>query len=79
MNLILVFFLTDENSDVTPELVAQDILGLLAQDLNEKHKTLLGYILDLLYAILKHSPTDELSGCNVPFIMLPIFFNFKVI
>lgn len=59
-------------------MVARDMLGLLCQDLSERHKTLIGHVLDLLYAILKHSPTDELTGCTVPFSMLPIFFNFKV-
>lgn len=59
-------------------MVAHDMLGLMCQDLNERHKTLLTYVFDLLYAILKNSPTDELTGCSVPFTMLPIFFNFKV-
>lgn len=69
---------TDENPGVSAEVIAQDILGLLRQDVAGRHEQLLVSILDLLNNILKHSPTDELRGCNIPITMLPIFFNMQV-
>ncbi|KAF2895679.1 hypothetical protein ILUMI_10459 [Ignelater luminosus] len=67
----------DENPGVSPEVVAQDILGLLRQDVAGRHATLVISVLDLLHCILKHSPSDELTGCNIPITMLPIFFNMQ--
>lgn len=69
----------DENPGVSAELIAQDILGLMKQDIAGRHEMLVICILDLLNTILKHSATDELRGCNVPITMLPIFFNMQVI
>lgn len=71
-------FLVGENPGVCPEVVAQDILGLLRQDLTGRHYGLLEAVLDLLHCILKCSPADELSGCNIPVTMLPVFFNMQV-
>lgn len=69
----------DDNPGVAPELIAQDILGLLRQELNGRHLILLIAVLDLLYYSLRCSPADELAGCSVPISMLPIFFNMQVI
>ncbi|KAF5307963.1 hypothetical protein FQR65_LT06530 [Abscondita terminalis] len=67
----------DDNPGVCPEIVAQDILGLLRQDVEGRHFILITSVLDLLYCILKQTPTDELTGCNIPISMLPVFFNMQ--
>lgn len=69
---------SDESPGVPAEIIAQDILGLLRQDLTGRHEVLLLTILDLLHSIVKCSPTDELRGCSVPIVMLPIFFDMQV-
>ncbi|KAK9729816.1 RhoGAP domain [Popillia japonica] len=68
--------LTD-SPGVAPELIAQDILGLLKQELAANHLVLLIAVLDLLHHSLRCSPADELAGSSVPISMLPIFFNMQ--
>ncbi|KAI4463768.1 calponin y domain-containing protein [Holotrichia oblita] len=67
----------DDNPGVAPELIGQDILGLLMQEFNPNHLLLLIAVLDLLHHSLRHSPADELAECSVPINMLPIFFNMQ--
>lgn len=69
--------LDSDSQKIEPLMIAQDVLGLLKQDLEPRHLDLLKLILDLLYAILTYSPSDELSGCNVPISMMPIFFQMQ--
>ncbi|KRT83605.1 hypothetical protein AMK59_4076, partial [Oryctes borbonicus] len=66
-----------DNPGIAPELIGQDILGLLRQELAANHLLLLIAILDLLFYSLRCSPADELAGCSVPISMLPIFFNMQ--
>lgn len=73
-----ILFFLDESPGVSAEIIAQDILGLLRQDVTGRHAILLLSILDFLNSILKYSPTDELRGCSAPIGMLPIFFDMQV-
>lgn len=68
---------SDESPGVSGDIIAHDILGLLRQDVRDRHEILLLSILDLLNCIVKYSPTDELRGCSVPITMLPIFFDMQ--
>ncbi|KAB0795644.1 hypothetical protein PPYR_12483 [Photinus pyralis] len=67
----------DENPGVSPEVVAQDVLGLVKQDVKGRQYHLVSSVLDFLYCVLKETPTDELTGCSVPITMIPIFFNIQ--
>ncbi|XP_066141334.1 uncharacterized protein [Euwallacea fornicatus] len=67
--------LDNNNDNVNPEVVAADVLGLIREDLSERHIRLIGLILHLLDSSMKLSPADELRGHMLPVSMLPIFFN----
>ncbi|KAK5644687.1 hypothetical protein RI129_005987 [Pyrocoelia pectoralis] len=67
----------DENPGIAPEVVAQDVLGLVKQDVKGRQYHLVSSVLDFLYWVLKETPTDELTGCNVPITMIPVFFNIQ--
>ncbi|KAF5278461.1 hypothetical protein FQA39_LY05950 [Lamprigera yunnana] len=67
----------DDNPGVPPEVVAQDMLGLLRQDVEGRHYVLITMVLDLLYCTLKQMPSDELSGSYIPITMLSVFFNMQ--
>ncbi|XP_066248170.1 uncharacterized protein [Euwallacea similis] len=69
--------LDNNNDNVTPEVVAADVLGLIREDLSERHIKLIGLILHLLDCSMKLSPADELRGHMLPISMLPIFFNIE--
>lgn len=73
-----MLLILDESPGVSAEIIAQDILGLLRQDVSGRHEVLLLNILDLLNSIVKYSPTDELRGCSVPISIMPIFFDMRV-
>lgn len=66
------------NIDVTPEIVASDVLGLIREELSSRHKVLIGLILHLLDCSIKLSPADELRGHTLPVSLLPLFFNIEV-
>ncbi|KAH1014232.1 hypothetical protein HUJ04_003096 [Dendroctonus ponderosae] len=65
------------NIDVTPEIVASDVLGLIREELSSRHKVLIGLILHLLDCSIKLSPADELRGHTLPVSLLPLFFNIE--
>lgn len=67
----------DENPGIAPEVVAQDVLGLVKQDVKGRQYHLVSSVLDFLYWVLKETPTDELTGCSVPITMIPVFFNIQ--
>ncbi|KAL1494581.1 hypothetical protein ABEB36_010156 [Hypothenemus hampei] len=71
--------LDNNNNNITPEVVASDVLGLIREDLSMRHRSLIGLILHLLDCSIKLSPADELRGHTLPVSMLPIFFNIEVI
>lgn len=59
-------------------MVAQDILGLLKEEVSDRHEILLTEVFDLLYNVMKYATTDELNGSNMPITLLPIFFHLKL-
>lgn len=59
--------------------MAADVLGLIRENLSERHKALIGLILHLLDYCIKSSPADELRGHTLPVSMLPLFFNVEVL
>ncbi|KAG5872336.1 hypothetical protein JTB14_023604 [Gonioctena quinquepunctata] len=67
----------DDTGNVPIEVVATDVLGLMKQELSEKHLQLTSVLLHLLDTIIKISPADELRGNTLPISMLPLFFNIQ--
>lgn len=68
----------DVEEGIQPELVAYDILGLIRQDIKERHLVLIVLLLDLMRIVRMSSVGDELAGSGIPVTMLPIFFNLQV-
>ncbi|KAJ8917853.1 hypothetical protein NQ315_010766 [Exocentrus adspersus] len=67
-----------QNDDNIPvDVVATDVLGLIQQELPEKHLQLITILLNLLDTVIKFSPADELRGNTLPISMLPLFFNIQ--
>ncbi|XP_050310576.1 uncharacterized protein LOC126746385 [Anthonomus grandis grandis] len=69
--------LDNDNGNISPEVVAGDILGLIQDNLTSRHKTFLGLLLQLMDNNIKLSPADELRGRTLPVSMLPLFFNIE--
>ncbi|XP_018574467.1 uncharacterized protein LOC108913405 [Anoplophora glabripennis] len=67
----------DNNENIPVEVVATDVLGLIKQELPQKHLHLITILLNLLDTVIKFSPADELRGNTLPISMLPLFFNIQ--
>ncbi|CAH1156072.1 unnamed protein product [Phaedon cochleariae] len=67
----------DDNGHVPVEIVATDVLGLMKQELSDRHFQLVSILLNLLDTVIKVSPADELRGNTLPISMLPFFFNIQ--
>lgn len=67
----------DATSEVEPETVAADILGLIKQDVKGRRLVLIEVLLDFLHFMRKHSVSNELSGSSIPVSMMPIFFQME--
>ncbi|KAJ8975450.1 hypothetical protein NQ317_000699, partial [Molorchus minor] len=74
---IQALVLDDSNGNISADVVATDVLGLLKQELPNKHIKLISLLLNLLDTIVKFSPADELRGNTLPIVMLPLFFNIQ--
>ncbi|KAJ8946891.1 hypothetical protein NQ318_008247 [Aromia moschata] len=67
----------DDAGNVPVDVVATDVLGLMKQELPNKHLKLISLLLNLLDTVIKFSPADELRGNTLPISMLPLFFNIQ--
>ncbi|GLV34137.1 hypothetical protein CBL_00066 [Carabus blaptoides fortunei] len=67
----------DAPNDIQPEVVASDILGLIVQDLNGRHLTLVTWLLEFMSHVRKYSMHSELTESDMHVIMLPVFFNLQ--
>lgn len=58
-------------------MVAQDILGLIRQDITGHHLIFISLLLDLLRVIRQASTGNEITGTYIPINMLPLFFDIQ--
>lgn len=77
-NIYCYFVSKDAPNDIQPEIVASDMLGLIAQDVTGRHLTLLTSLLDFMAYVRKYSTHSELTESDIHIIMLPVFFNLQV-
>lgn len=77
LTLTFSFFLA-ENSGVPEKIIANDALGLLREEVNGKHKELLIEVFSFLKDASVKTNTSELTGCNLPLKLLPVFFEVEV-
>ena len=73
----IFIWLADDNHGIDPEVIAHDVLGLVREELSDRHEKLVLTILDMLFHIVKNSPADELAGYSIPVSMLPVFFHLQ--
>lgn len=59
-------------------MIANDALGLLREEVNGRHKELLIEVFSFLKDAAIKANTSELTGCNLPLKLLPVFFEIEV-
>ncbi|CAH1185211.1 unnamed protein product [Phyllotreta striolata] len=67
--------LGDENENVDVEIIVADVLGLMKEELPANQLLLAAMLFELLDAVIKSSPADELRGNTLPISLLPLFFT----
>ncbi|KAK6638290.1 hypothetical protein RUM44_008719 [Polyplax serrata] len=66
-----------ENNGVPEKTIANDALGLLKEEVNGRHKELLLEVFTFLKEAAVKVNTSELTGCNLPLKLLPVFFEIE--
>ncbi|KAL0271969.1 UNVERIFIED_CONTAM: hypothetical protein PYX00_005115 [Menopon gallinae] len=66
-----------ENTGVPEKTIANDALGLLKEEVSGRHKELLLEVFTFLKDAAVKENTSELTGCNLPLKLLPVFFDIE--